>query len=157
MNHRDDEHPTPRLSPDTIVVAAGRDRRPGSPLNTPPVPASNFVLGSGRAYARDDGTPGWEALEDIVGRLEGGRSVAFASGMAGIAAIFDRLPAGAQIVLPVDCYQGVAGLADSATTGACGVSADCPPMIRSGGSALRPMPICSGWNRRPIPCWSWLT
>jgi cystathionine gamma-synthase len=28
-------------------------------------PASNFVLGGQRAYARDDGTPGWEALEEI--------------------------------------------------------------------------------------------
>jgi hypothetical protein len=25
-----------------------------------------------RAYARDDATPGWDALEEIVGRLEGG-------------------------------------------------------------------------------------
>jgi len=45
------------------LVSAGRDRRPGSPLNVPPWPASNFVLGERRAYSRDDGTPGWEALE----------------------------------------------------------------------------------------------
>jgi cystathionine gamma-synthase len=69
------------------------------------------VLGERRAYARDDGTPGWEALEEIVGGLEGGASVAFASGMAGIAAIFDQLPAGSVVALPDDCYQGVAGLA----------------------------------------------
>jgi cystathionine gamma-synthase len=77
----------------------------------PPIPASNFVLGEQRAYSRDDGTPGWEALEEIVGGLEGGSSVAFASGMAAIAAIFDQLPAGSLVVLPDDCYQGVAGLA----------------------------------------------
>jgi cystathionine gamma-synthase len=77
----------------------------------PPVPASNFVLGGQRAYARDDGTRGWEALEEIVGGLEGGSSVAFASGMAGIAAVFEQLPAGAQVALADDCYQGVAGLA----------------------------------------------
>jgi cystathionine gamma-synthase len=47
----------------------------------PPWPASNFVLGEHRAYSRDDGTPGWEALEEIV------------------------------VALPDDCYQGVAGLA----------------------------------------------
>jgi cystathionine gamma-synthase len=41
------------------------------------------VLGERRAYSRDDGTPGWEALEEIVGGLEGGSSVSFASGMAG--------------------------------------------------------------------------
>src|SRR5580765_4544133 len=73
------------------LVSAGRDRRPGSPLNVPPIPASNFVLGEHRAYSRDDGTPGWEALEEILGGLEAGSSVAFGSGMAGIAAIFDQL------------------------------------------------------------------
>ncbi|MEW6319467.1 MAG: PLP-dependent transferase [Acidobacteriota bacterium] len=98
-------------SVDSWLVSAGRDRRPGSPLNVPPVPASNFVLGDSRAYSRDDGTPGWEALEDIVGGLEGGASVAFASGMAAIAAIFDQLPTGSLVALPDDCYQGVAGLA----------------------------------------------
>jgi cystathionine gamma-synthase len=77
----------------------------------PPCPASNFVLGERRAYSRDDGTPGWEALEEIVGGLEGGSSVSFASGMAGIAAIFDQLPTGSVVALPDDCYQGVAGLA----------------------------------------------
>src|SRR5207302_1239587 len=59
----------------------------------------------------DDGTPGWEALEEIIGGLEGGACVSFASGMAGIAAIFDQLPAGSVVALPDDCYQGVAGLA----------------------------------------------
>src|SRR3954464_5158102 len=93
------------------LVSAGRDRRPGSPLNVPPVPASNFVLGERRAYSRDDGPPGWEALEEIVGGLEGGASVAFASGMAGIAAVFDLLPVGSTVALPDACYQGVAGLA----------------------------------------------
>jgi cystathionine gamma-synthase len=93
------------------LVSAGRDRRPGSPLNVPPWPASNFVLGERRAYSRDDGTPGWEALEEIVGGLEAGSSVSFASGMAGIAAIFDQLPTGSVVALPDDCYQGVAGLA----------------------------------------------
>ena len=98
------------------LVSAGRDRRPGAPLNVPPWPASNFVLGDRWAYARDDGTPGWEALEEIVGGLEGGSSVAFASGMAGIAAVFDQLPAGARVALPDDCYQGVAGLANVGQT-----------------------------------------
>lgn len=96
---------------DSWLVSAGRDRRPGSPLNVPPIPASNFVLGDRRAYSRDDGTPGWEALEEIVGGLEGGASVAFGSGMAAVAAVFDQLSASAVVVLPDDCYQGVAGLA----------------------------------------------
>lgn len=98
-------------SVESWLVSAGRDRRPGSPLNVPPYPVSNFVLGERRAYSRDDSTPGWEALEEIVGGLEGGSSVCFASGMAGIAAIFDQLPTGSVVALPDDCYQGVAGLA----------------------------------------------
>lgn len=50
-------------------------------------------------------------MEEIVGGLEGGSSVAFASGMAAIAAVFDQLPTSATVALPDDCYQGVAGLA----------------------------------------------
>lgn len=100
-------------SPETWLVSAGRNRRPGAPLNVPPWPASNFVLGGGRAYARDDGTPGWEALEEIVGGLEGGSAVSFASGMAGVAALFDQLTTGSVVALPDDCYQGVVGLAEA--------------------------------------------
>jgi cystathionine gamma-synthase len=98
-------------SVESWLVSAGRDRRAGSPLNVPPCAASNFVLGEHRAYARDDGTPGWEALEEIVGGLEGGSSVCFASGMAGIAAVFDQLHTGSVVALSDDCYQAVAGLA----------------------------------------------
>lgn len=100
-------------SVDSWLVSAGRDRRPGSPLNVPPWPASNFVRGAGRAYSRDDGTPGWEALEEIVGGLEGGSAVSYASGMAAVAAVFDRLPTGSIIALPDDCYQGVVGVAET--------------------------------------------
>ena len=100
-------------SVESLLVAAGRDRRPGAPLNVPPVPASNFVLGSERAYSRDDATPTWEALEEVVGLLEGGRAVSFSSGMAGIAAVFDLLRVGSRVVLPDDCYQGVVGLAET--------------------------------------------
>lgn len=108
--------PSAHGSVESWLIAAGRDRRPGAPLNVPPCPASNFVLGDRRAYSRDDGTPGWDALEEIVGGLEGGSAVAFASGMAGIAAIFDQLPTGSVIALPDDCYQGVTGLAQAGQT-----------------------------------------
>ena len=99
------------ISLESWLVSAGRDSVPGAPLNVPLVPASNFILGSEREYSRDDGTPTWEALEAIVGGLESGEAVAFASGMAAIASVFDQLAAGAVVVLPDDCYQGVAGLA----------------------------------------------
>src|SRR5437660_8623104 len=156
-------------SVESWLVSAGRDRRPGSPLNVPPCPASNFVLGERRAYSRDDGTPGWEALEEIVGGLEGGSSVSFASGMAGIAAIFDQLPTGSVVALPADCYQGVAGLANAgqsrgrwtvhriavADTGswiqACGASdliwLESPPNPRPGVG--EPETVCAGPGK---PC-----
>lgn len=105
------DKPRPEISLESWLVSAGRDSLPGAPLNVPLVPASNFILGGGRDYSRDDGTPTWEALEEIVGGLESGKAVAFASGMAAIAAVFDQLAAGAVVVLPDDCYQGVAGLA----------------------------------------------
>jgi cystathionine gamma-synthase len=98
------------LKPASWLVTAGRGCGPGAPLNVPLVPASNFLIGGGREYARDDGTPTWEALEELVGGLESGQAVAFSSGMAAIAAVFDQLPAGSIVVLPGDCYQGVAGL-----------------------------------------------
>jgi cystathionine gamma-synthase len=99
------------IKPESWLVSAGRPSKPGAPLNVPPIPASNFIIGVGRDYSRDDGTPTWEALEALVGGLEAGKAVAFASGMAAIAAVFDQLPAGAVVALPDDCYQGVAGLA----------------------------------------------
>ncbi len=107
-----DKHKTD-MNPDSWVVAAGRETAPGAPLNVPLVPASNFTLGAGRSYSRNDGTPTWEALEALVGGLESGQAVAFASGMAAVAAVFDRLSPGAVVALPEDCYQGVAALADT--------------------------------------------
>src|SRR5215471_7983135 len=104
-----DRHPS-GIKLESWLVSAGRESSPGAPLNVPPIPASNFVIGRGRDYSRDDGTPTWEALEEVVGGLEAGSAVAFASGMAAIASVFDQLAAGAVVVLPDDCYQGVAGL-----------------------------------------------
>jgi cystathionine gamma-synthase len=95
------------------LVSAGRDRNAGAPLNIPPWPASNFVLGGARAYSRDDGTPGWEALEEIVGGLEGGSSVRISVRHGRNRAVFEQLPAGAKVALPDDCYQGVARLANA--------------------------------------------
>ena len=105
-----DRSPTAGYTADSWLVAAGRDHDQGSPLNIPIIPASNFVHGTPRGYARDDGTRSWEALEEIVGGLEGGHAVAFSSGMAAIAAVFQQVPAGSLVVLPEDCYQGVTGL-----------------------------------------------
>ena len=105
-----DEHKSD-IKLESWLVSAGRDAEPGAPLNVPLIPASNFIIGGGRQYSRGDGTATWEALEAVVGGLESGKAVAFASGMAAIASVFDQLATGAVIALPDDCYQGVAGLA----------------------------------------------
>lgn len=94
----------------TRVVSAGRPSSPGAPLNEPLVPASTFLLGGDHAYSRDDATPTWQAFERVAGALEAGEAVAFASGMAAIAAVLDQLTVGTHLVWPDDCYQGVARL-----------------------------------------------
>ena len=100
---------------ETRLAVLGRGaHRPGEPLNVPIVLASNFRAapagGVGREYARDDGTPGWEALEQLVSDLEGGPAVCFSSGMAAIAAVLELLPVGARVVVPQDSYTGLRGL-----------------------------------------------
>lgn len=99
-----------KWSVDSWLVAGARPTEPGDPLNTPIVAASSYVNGGEWGYARDEGTPTWVALETLLGRLESGRALAFGSGMAAIAAVFDQLNVGAHIIWPDDCYQGVAGI-----------------------------------------------
>ena len=76
---------------DTWLVTAGRPEDAGEPRNGPIAPASNFLAGGGRVYARDGCLAGLEALESVVGGLEGGDAVAFSSGMAAATAVFDLL------------------------------------------------------------------
>ena len=105
---------TERLQPETWLVTSGRPEPvPGAPLNTPMVPASTFTLGSNRIYSRNEATEGWEAFEDMLGGLERGGAVAFASGMGACAAVLGQLPTGAHLVLGDDCYTGVGQLAEA--------------------------------------------
>lgn len=101
-----------QLKLDSWLVSAGRGTVAGDPLNVPIAPASNFLYGSERAYSRNDGTRGWEAFEELVGGLESGTAVAFASGMAAISSVFSQVGVGGSLALPDDCYQGVVGLAE---------------------------------------------
>ena len=92
------------------VVAGARPTGPGAALNPPITTASTFRHGGEFVYSRDDGTETMAALEHLVGGMERGHGIAFASGMAAAAAVFDGLDTGAHIVIPDDCYQGVTGL-----------------------------------------------
>jgi len=107
-----------------VAVSAGRNKRRGSPLNTPIVPASSFVSGVAPhpsatnpfpEYARGDSTETVVAFEAALGALEDGRALAFGSGMAAIAAVLGRFGPGAHIVAPTDLYQGVAFALDEGT------------------------------------------
>jgi len=95
------------LSRATLAVTAGRPSNVGDPLNQPIVLASNFR--GGGDYTRTHGTDTWAALETAVGELEGGRAVAFASGMAAAAAIVYAL-APKVVVIPTFSYLGVRSL-----------------------------------------------
>jgi cystathionine gamma-synthase len=98
-------------SKETLAISKGRPpRAPGTPLNVPPVLATNFHAGGERSYARDDATPTWEALEDVLGALEGGRAAVFSSGMAAVAAIFANQKY-TGVVVPTTSYAGVRPLA----------------------------------------------
>jgi len=97
-----------RLRPETIAVKAGRgEGRPGEPLAPPLVMASNFHFGGERAYARTEGTPTWQALEEAVGELEGGEAVLFSSGMGAVSSVLHTLPLGGRVVHPTVSYLGV--------------------------------------------------
>jgi cystathionine gamma-synthase len=106
---------------ETLAVTAGRPAPvAGAPLNPPVVFASTYVgahdladteLGYGR-----DGNPTWQALEEVLGALEGGRAVTFASGMAAAHAVLEQVPPGAVVVLPRHCYLGVSAAVDRRAT-----------------------------------------
>lgn len=100
------------LAPATRAIAAGRGaHRPGTPVNPPVVFSSIYRNGADLEYARD-GNPTWAALEEVLGTLDGGEALAFASGIAAIAAVLDELPIGAHVVAPGDGYSGLRMLLD---------------------------------------------
>ncbi len=101
-----DSH-TDGLAPSTLAVTAGRPtREPDAPLNAPLVPASVFVAGGDREYGRY-ANPTWEAFEQVLGALEGGRCLAFSSGMAAATTILDLVSQGETVVAPRHAYLGV--------------------------------------------------
>ncbi|MDH2444259.1 PLP-dependent aspartate aminotransferase family protein [Amnibacterium sp. CER49] len=106
------------LHVETRVVTLGRpSSEPDQPLNVPVTLTSTFIAGGDLEYGRY-GNPTWTAFEDVLGDLEGGRCIAFASGMAAIAAVLDLLDAGSKVVAPRHSYTGTIGqLQDSERRG----------------------------------------
>jgi cystathionine gamma-lyase len=91
-------------------------RRQGEPLAPPLIAASTYFLsgdpaGASFAYGRV-ANPTWSALEEAYETVGRAPCIAFGSGMAACAAVFDALlPRGACIVLPSDGYYGLRTLA----------------------------------------------
>jgi cystathionine gamma-synthase len=101
------------MKPATIAVKAGRPpHEADSPLNVPITMASTYVAGGDLEYGRY-ANPTWTAFEDALGALEGGRCLAFASGLAAVSTILDLVGTGGKVVAPRHAYNGsVMQLAD---------------------------------------------
>ena len=98
--------PPTALRPETVAVVAGRPSHTADePLNVPVHLASTYVAGGELEYGRY-GNPSWTAFEDTLGALEGGRCVAFASGIAAVSAVLDLVPTGGRVVAPRALVHG---------------------------------------------------
>lgn len=105
-------HPD-QLSPDTVVVAAGRPAREHDAPVNPPLVLSSTYVGAGqvvdgdRAYGRYS-NPTWDPLEDALAQLEGATlpALIFSSGLAAASAAISLVPVGGVLVMPIHSYQG---------------------------------------------------
>jgi cystathionine gamma-synthase len=94
------------MRPATQAVHLGRPpHEPDQPLNTPITMAATYVAGGELEYGRY-ANPTWTAFEDALGALEGGRCLAFASGLAAVSTIFDLVGNGEKVVAPRHSYNG---------------------------------------------------
>lgn len=93
------------LRPESLVVSSGRPHQPGSPLSTPIVLTAPYRNDpDDNRYARHDVTDTVAAFETALGALEGGTALAFASGMAAMAAVVEGR--GGVAVVPDAAYSG---------------------------------------------------
>src|SRR3954471_15691928 len=103
--HRDADKESFR--PETAVIALGRPAAVADgPLNVPVTPASALQAGGSSGYARDGHAP-WQALEEVLGALEGGHALTFASGMAAASAAMRLFGPDPVIVAPAVAYMDV--------------------------------------------------
>src|SRR6478752_4001277 len=101
-----DPHPPETWSPATVAVTAGRPRHePDQPLNHPITMASTYGANGDLEYGRY-GNPTWTAFEEALGQLEGGRCLAFSSGLAAVATVLDLVGQGTTVVAPRHAYNG---------------------------------------------------
>ncbi|GAA2745805.1 PLP-dependent transferase [Terrabacter aerolatus] len=95
---------------ETFLVASGRpERSPGASVNVGVELTSTYAADGVVNYARS-GNPTWNAFEEALGGLEGGRALVHASGMGAISAALSLLPAGGTVVAPDTTYNGTGDL-----------------------------------------------
>lgn len=131
---------------ETLAVHAGRDIESGTGAVTPSITlsttferAEDGTFPHGNMYTRS-GNPNRDALETAYAALEGGAAaLAFGSGMAAVAAVFQSLKAGDHVILPDDLYHGTRFFVRDVMS-AWGLSADFVDMrqTRNVDAALRP-------------------
>lgn len=98
------------LTPATRAVALGRpERSPGAPVGPPVTFTSTYIADGPVNYARV-GNPTWTVLEEVLGGLEGGDALAFASGLAAIDAVLTLVPPAGRVIAPGHSYNGTTGL-----------------------------------------------
>jgi cystathionine gamma-lyase len=104
---------------DTAILQAGYEA-PGTAgpfLRGPQFSATFTAPGNPADHSLTYGrfhNPTWTAWEEALGALEGGQAVAFASGMAAVAAVFGTmLEPGDVVVLPADSYYSTRVVASS--------------------------------------------
>jgi cystathionine gamma-lyase len=95
------------------VKAVASEGVPGSPVTSPPVPASAYHLSSDESQPLDvygrSSNPTWRQLESALAQLEGAAgALVFGSGMAAITSVLRVLAKpGATLVVPADGYYQV--------------------------------------------------
>jgi cystathionine gamma-synthase len=96
------------LRPESVVVAAGRpERTPRAPVNPSIVLSATFHHGpDDNYYLRQDSSSTIRALEEALGALDTGDALAFASGMAAVAAVVEGRRPGMVAVVPSSGYAG---------------------------------------------------
>lgn len=107
------DHHAADLSPETLVVAAGRpERKHDEPVN-PPIVLSSTYFGTGSLGDGDRGygryaNPTWDPFEEALAKLEGAElpGLLYASGLAAVSSALSLVPAGGVVVMPSHSYAG---------------------------------------------------